>query len=59
MATTTLGNAAGLGLLVNAQLNVNQQYAQVAEKANGILADIRNSAASRSREVIIPCTLLW
>jgi len=48
-----------LELLVNAQLNVNQQYAQVAEKANGILADIRNSAASRSREVIIPCTLLW
>ena len=48
-----------VGVLVDARLNTSQQCAQVAIRANGILACIRNSVASRSREVIIPCTQLW
>jgi len=43
-----------LGVLLDTKLNTSQKWAFAAKKAKGILGFMRQSIASRSREVIFP-----
>lgn len=48
-----------LRVLVDEKLNMTQEHELAAQKPNQILGYIPRNVASRSREVILPFTLLW
>lgn len=61
LEATQLGNSfvgSDLGLLVDKKLNMNQQCALAAKKADGILGCFRPSITSRSGEVVLPLYLV-
>lgn len=45
------------GVPVNSWLNMSQKSAHLAKRANGMLACIRSSVTSRTREVTVPLYL--